>query len=187
MKRDLLLNILVTEAIEFGPTILASGVESDVYVNIKKLFTNYEAMDGMTDWLDININTPFTVIGGVATGAIPLLSVLLFKGLGINCKGFWVNKDDSEGSVLYDICGYTPDKGDKVVIVEDVVTTGGTVTDLIRAVRGNGAEVVAIRSIVDREQGGREVFSELGITDYQYAFTLNELLECRKQLKGEEK
>ena len=66
-------------------------------------------------------------------------------------------------------------EGDNVVIVEDVITTGGSVIKAIDAVRGIGAVVKKVIVIVDRESGGEKKFEELGI-EYTPLFRINELL-----------
>jgi len=66
-------------------------------------------------------------------------------------------------------------KGDRVVVVEDVVTTAGSVIKAIIAVQQLGAIVEAVFVIVDREEGGAEKFKEMGI-NYQPIFTISELL-----------
>jgi orotate phosphoribosyltransferase len=63
-----------------------------------------------------------------------------------------------------------------VALVEDVVTTGSSVLRALAVVRGEGATVPRIVSVVDREQGGAEAFAEHKV-DYRWLFKASELME----------
>ena len=64
--------------------------------------------------------------------------------------------------------------GERVVIVEDIVTTAGAALATVEALRGAGAEVVLTLAVVDREEGGAEAFARAGVP-YRALFTKTEL------------
>jgi orotate phosphoribosyltransferase len=68
-------------------------------------------------------------------------------------------------------------KGERVVIVEDVVTTGGSSLQAVAAVRELGCEIKKIVAVVDREEGGRQNLADAGCT-LEAIFTANELLRA---------
>jgi orotate phosphoribosyltransferase len=65
-------------------------------------------------------------------------------------------------------------RGDRVVVVEDVITSGGSVISAIQAAREEGLDIVQVIVLVDREEGGREAVEKLGVP-LQVVFTLPEL------------
>ena len=89
-------------------------------------------------------------------------------------NGFLVRKEEKKHGTAKLVEGNI-NKGDKVVVVEDVVTTAGSVIKAINAVQQLGAIVEAVFVIVDREEGGANKFEEMGI-NYQPIFTISELL-----------
>jgi orotate phosphoribosyltransferase len=68
-------------------------------------------------------------------------------------------------------------EGDRVVVIEDVVTTGGSSMQAVEAVRASGCEVRRVLAIVDREEGGRQNLAEAGLS-LEAIFTASELLKA---------
>ena len=109
------------------------------------------------------------VVGGLELGAVPLTGIAIAKaGVGSALRGFIMRKEPKgrggrktgnppglEGSTIQD--------GDRVVILEDVTTTGGSALKAAGRLRAIGCQVVACISIVDREEGGKEAFEGAGI------------------------
>lgn len=108
-----------------------------------------------------------TVVAGPATGGI-ILAYEVAKALGV--KNIFGEREDG---VMTFRRGFKVEPTDKVLVLEDVVTTGGSVKELIECVRAAGAEVVGVASLVNRS-GGRVDFGvpfkslvNLDITTYQ--------------------
>jgi len=109
------------------------------------------------------------VVGGLELGAVPLTGIAIAKaGIGSDLRGFIMRKEPKgrggrKTGNPPGIEGSTIQSGDRVVILEDVTTTGGSALKAAGRLRAIGCEVVACISIVDREEGGKEAFEGAGI------------------------
>lgn len=141
----------------FGFT-LASGKKSDVYVDVKKTVLSPKGMDliGRAFYEKIK-NIDFDGVGGLTLGADPIAyttaSVCYKKGK--EAEVFIVRKEVKEHGTRLPIEGNLTE-GARVVVVEDVVTTGGSALKAIEACKSAGFKIVAVISVVDRQEGGRE-------------------------------
>jgi orotate phosphoribosyltransferase len=153
-----------------GEITLASGRKSDFYFNLKPTMFDpegaallaeltYEALKD--DGLDY--------IGGLEIGAVPLAGAIAqlswIKGHPI--AAFFVRKKPKEHGAKLAIEGLTNGeslRGKRVVIVEDVTTTGGSALKAVEAVREAGAEVALVLTMVDRDEGATETFAQAGLT-----------------------
>jgi orotate phosphoribosyltransferase len=116
-----------------------------------------------------NIEGGVDVVGGLELGAVPLTGIAIAKaGVGSTLRGFIMRKEPKgrggrktgnppgiEGSTLL--------AGDRVVILEDVTTTGGSALKAVERLQQMGCIVVACISIVDRQEGGAEAFEAAGV------------------------
>ena len=109
------------------------------------------------------------VVGGLELGAVPLTGIAIAKaGVGSPLRGFIMRKEPKgrggrKTGNPPGIEGSTIQSGDRVVILEDVTTTGGSALKAADRLREIGCDVVACISIVDREEGGGEAFEGAGI------------------------
>ena len=109
------------------------------------------------------------VVGGLELGAVPLTGIAIAKaGVGSTLRGFIMRKEPKgrggrKTGNPAGIEGSTILEGDRIVILEDVTTTGGSALKAAGRLRAIGCEVVACISIVDREEGGKEAFEAAGI------------------------
>ena len=115
-------------------------------------------------------------VGGPTIGADPIVGSIITQShvIGKNLKGFLVRKEEKKHGTGKLIEGNLTE-GDRVVIVEDVVTTGGSVIKAINAVRNLGAVVKKVIVIVDREEGVEQQFKKMGI-EYRPVFRISELI-----------
>ena len=109
------------------------------------------------------------VVGGLELGAVPLTGIAIAKaGVGSTLRGFIMRKEPKgrggrKTGNPAGIEGSTIQSGDRVVLLEDVTTTGGSALTAAGRLRAIGCEVVACISIGDREEGGKEAFESAGI------------------------
>jgi orotate phosphoribosyltransferase len=117
-------------------------------------------------------------IGGLTLGADPIIgSMLSLAGMeDLELKGIIVRKE-AKGHGTAKLTEGPLSKGDRVVIIEDVVTTGGSSAKAIKAVRDAGGEVTRVLAVVDREQGGRENLRKIGCR-LESIFSVGELLDA---------
>lgn len=159
-----LVKLVREHAVEFGEFTLASGQKSHFYIDCRKV-TLLSAGAALIGYgiLDLMVEEPFDAVGGLTLGADPILaSVLTIAGQrGRHLRGFIVRKEAKghgkgkrvEGSVL---------PGNRVVIVEDVATTGGSCFQAIEAVEQLGCRVARVVTVLDRLAGAEAAFAERG-------------------------
>jgi orotate phosphoribosyltransferase len=157
-SRQRLLELFKERAVKFGKFTLASGKESTYYINSKKALFNSEAVALLGEALwDVTHNLQIQAIGGLEVGAIPMATAAVFSYHvhGQPLEGFFVRKQAKAHGSKELIEGVLP-SGARVAVVDDVLTTAGSVVQAIEAVELAGAEVVVVVCIVDRLEGARE-------------------------------
>jgi orotate phosphoribosyltransferase len=173
-SRARLLEIFRNRALSFGRFTLASGKESGYYVNSKQAIFNAEAVWLLADLLwDLTRDLNIQALGGLEVGAIPLAAAaaMRYHSEGRTLEGFFVRKQAKGHGSGQRIEGVLR-PGDRVAVVEDVVTTGESVLQAIAEVERTGAQVVAVVCILDRLEGGRE---RLGSRcEYRPIFTIRD-------------
>jgi orotate phosphoribosyltransferase len=156
--RARLLELFKARAFSFGRFTLASGKESSYYVNSKKALFNGEAVALLADvFYDLTKDLNVQAVGGMEVGAIPIAAAvaLRYHQAGRPMEGFFVRKQVKTHGSQERIEGILP-PGARVLVVEDVVTTGESVLQAIHEVEKAGGKVVAVSCIVDRLEGGAE-------------------------------
>lgn len=166
--RSELVALIKSDALRFGDFTLASGAKSKYYIDCRDvtLQSKGAALIGRAI-LDLLADEPIDAVGGMTLGADPILSaVLTLAGVdGRPMRGFIVRKEPKDHGTGKLVEG--PLKpGDRVAIVEDVSTTGGSALKAARAAEAAGARVEHIICVLDRLSGGREAFESAG-----YRFT----------------
>jgi len=172
--RSRLLTVFKERAFSFGKFTLASGKESTFYINSKMAIFYSEAVWLLGEVLwektkDLNI----AAAGGLEVGAIPMAAVLAqrFHQEGRVLEGFFVRKETkSHGSKERIEGGLKP--GMRVAVLDDVLTTGGSVVQAIAEIEKAGAHVTAVVCIVDRLEGAREMLASK--YDYRPIFTIRD-------------
>jgi orotate phosphoribosyltransferase len=152
-------------ALKFGDFTLASGKKAKYYLDGKQVTLDAEGARLIGNGiLDVLAGEMPVAVGGMSIGADPITAaVVTLAGVrGLPLKGFMVRKEAKGHGTNRFIEG--PVKaGDRVVIVEDVVTTGGSSILAIERCREVGLVVDRVVAIIDRMEGGREAFAKLEI------------------------
>lgn len=175
-----LLEIIKEKSYEEGEFKLASGKSSNFYLDCRQTSLDAEGgyLIGKIFYQMIKeLSLPIAGAGGMTLGADPLASAtslvsylekdpiaafIVRKEPKKYGKGLWI---EGKGNLK---------KGDPVVIVEDVVTTGGTLLRVIDRVKEEGLVVQMILALVDREEGGREALANAGF-NLKTVFTLKDI------------
>ena len=140
-------------ALRFGEFTLASGEKSDYYVDIKKASTQPEVLGAIADEMASRIQGQKPDrIAGVVLGSIPLATALSLR-TGIPL--LMVRKEKKGHGTSSTIEGDL-EEGMRVLVVEDVITSAGSVIGAVRQLRESGAVVDTVMAVIDREAGGRE-------------------------------
>jgi orotate phosphoribosyltransferase len=177
--KEKLLQILKEKSLLRGDFVLASGARSTYYIDGKKTTFDPEGAYYVGQLLLDEIqklNVKVDAVGGMSVGADPIvISIgLSARERGIPLRVFVTRKAVKDHGTKKLIEGNFQ-AGDKVVLVEDVMTTGGSTLQAVEIVRQAGGEVAAALVIVDREQGGRKNLQEVGIPLISI-FSINEVL-----------
>jgi orotate phosphoribosyltransferase len=180
-----LLELIQQRAYRYSPDApfqLASGRLSPHYVDLRALLCVPEALVATGTVLFKRIkeferkaNIQVRAIGGPAEGAIPMAAAVAYHSYQASepIETFYVRKEPKGHGLKKWVEGHS-NAGSKVVIVDDVVTTGGSTLKAIQSAQDHGFEVVKIIALVDRLEGGNEQLSSLTIP-YEAVFTLNDI------------
>jgi orotate phosphoribosyltransferase len=153
-------------AILRGRFDLASGATVGYYCDGKQVSFAGQGIALIVDAiLDCLQNVDFDAIGGMDMGATPIVSAVALRyfQLGRDLPTFVVRKDAKSHGTMKEIEGPLPSSPSRVVIVDDVVTSGRSILQAIQAVQSLGHEVVQAISLLDREEGGAESLRAEGI------------------------
>ncbi|MCI4340362.1 MAG: orotate phosphoribosyltransferase [Thermoplasmata archaeon] len=146
-------------AVRFGRFTLASGQVSDVYVDIKKAWTDPRRLSVMAEALSQRVGDAER-LAGMELGAVPLVvATALRTGLPYAV----VRKAAKDHGTQQRYEGEIP-PGSRVLVIEDVSTTGGSSEETVAIVRAAGGIVDRILVVVDRNQGARERLAARGVT-----------------------
>jgi len=161
LKELIAKKMIEVNALKFGEFTLSSGKKSNVYVDVKLACTYPDILEMICRKMSELIRSAghFDVIACVELGGVPLavaLSLETGKRMVIFRKK---KKDYGLGDDRIGVIG----EGDRVVVVEDVTTTGGSALSAVERVRSAGGEVVAVITVVDRKEGSEENFEKAGV------------------------
>lgn len=163
--RNRLMDLVRTHALQFGEFKLASGKLASYYLDCRKLTLTAEGAVQVAAGMLASMQGRLPdAVGGMAIGADPITAAIItLAGVqGISLRGFIVRKEAKAHGTGKDVEG--PVKaGDRVVVVEDVVTTGGSSLAAIEKLRAAGIEVERVLAIIDRQAGGKEAFAAAGV------------------------
>ncbi len=172
--------LLARLAYREGEFRLSSGRTSTFYLDAKQVTYHPEGV-GLVGAAIVEIARELDVeaVGGPTMGADAIVAAAVWASRDSDTPlaGFVVRKEGKRHGLQKWIEGVSP-KGRRVAIVEDVVTTGGSVLRAVEAVREAGAEVAVVIALVDREEGGGEAVEEMGIP-FRAVCTLSEIREAR--------
>lgn len=162
-------------ALQFGEFTLASGAKSDYYIDIKKASTNPEVLRLIARLMAEKMRAEGIEadrIAGVVLGSVPLATALALE-TGIPYVMIRKEKKDHGTGKLIE---GDLNPGDRVLVVEDVITTAGSSIKAIGTLREAGAEVRYVISVIDREGGGAENLAEAGV-DFRPLVKASELVK----------
>jgi orotate phosphoribosyltransferase len=174
-SRQRLLELFKDRAVSFGRFTLASGKESSYYINSKKAIFHSEAVALLGELLwELTRDLDIQAIGGLEIGAIPMATAAAhrYHHEGRQVEAFFVRKQAKGHGSQERIEGVVR-PGFRVAMVDDVLTTGGSVAQAITEVEKIGAKVVGVVCIVDRLEGARELLAPR--YEYRPIFTLRDL------------
>ena len=173
--RDALEQLVREKALKFGDFTLASGKKAKFYLDCRQITLDSQGArligEGMLDLLAGDMPD---LVGGMAIGADPITAAILtLAGIrGVPLRGVMVRKEPKQHGTGKLVEGPFHE-GESIVIVEDVVTTGGSSLLAIERCEAVGLKVERVLAIIDRLEGGREAFAARGY-DLTTLFTIND-------------
>jgi orotate phosphoribosyltransferase len=148
-------------ALVIGEVTLTSGRKAQYYVDAKRailLPSGFRALGELVAAEAERVGA--TAVGGMTMGADPVACAALAAGAPV--KAFFVRKDRKQHGLQRWIEGPELEPGERCLVVEDVVTTGGSTVEAIERVREEGFQVVGVVSVLDRLAGGADAIAAAG-------------------------
>ena len=176
--RERLIAELRRHALVIGEVTLTSGATAQYYVDAKRAIlrpTGFLALGELVVAEAERLRA--TAVGGMTMGADPVACAALASGG--HLKAFFVRKERKSHGLQRWIEGPELDPGERCLIVEDVVTTGGSTVRAIERVREEGLEVVGALSVLDRLAGGAEAIEAAARAPYVALTTIDDVYPDR--------
>ncbi|MCG8448966.1 MAG: orotate phosphoribosyltransferase [Pirellulales bacterium] len=162
--RQALLQLIRKQALQLGDFTLASGKKSNYYLDCRKVTLDARGAHLIAaGMLELLADQMPPLVGGMAIGADPITgAILTLAGMrDIPLRGVIVRKEAKAHGTGKMVEG-PYELGEEIVIVEDVVTTGGSSLKAIEHCEAVGLRVQRVLAIIDRLEGGGEAFAERG-------------------------
>ncbi len=176
--RERLVAELRAHALVIGEVTLTSGLTAQYYVDAKRAILLPEGFRALGELVAAEAErVGATAVGGMTMGADPVACAAL--GAGAPVKAFFVRKDKKEHGLQRWIEGPLLEEGERCLVVEDVVTTGGSTVKAIERVREDGLEVAGVVSVLDRLAGGAEAIEAAAGASYRPLTTIDDVYPDR--------
>ncbi|KAH8607033.1 Orotidine 5' phosphate decarboxylase HUMPS family Phosphoribosyl transferase domain [Trypanosoma vivax] len=164
--------LVASQCVRFGDFTLKSGKKSPIYIDLRRLVTHPSIMRMVArEYAKVLRPLQFDRLVGLPYAALPIASAI---SLEMNRPLIYPRREKKSYGTKVDIEGDYK-RGERVVIIDDLVTTGATKVEAIQRLRDAGLEVVAIVVLIDREMGAKKFLGSLGY-DFQAVATLSKLL-----------
>jgi len=175
-RRSLLLQLLAQRAYRHGQFTLASGRQSDHYVNCKPVSLSGVGLALLGRELLQLVEPEAVAVAGLTLGADPLVSAVALQAAleGRSLDALIVRKEAKGHGTGAWLEGPLPQPGDRITVLEDVVTTGGSALKAVTQLQEAGYRVDRVVAIVDRQEGGAEAMAAAGL-ELRSLFLLEEV------------
>ena len=172
--RERLVAELREHALVIGEVTLTSGATAQYYVDAKRAILRPEGFRALGSLVAGEASRlEARAVGGMTMGADPVACAALAGGAPV--KAFFVRKERKQHGLQRWIEGPELDPGERCLIVEDVVTTGGSTVKAIERVREEGLAVVGVVSVLDRLAGGAEAIEAAAEAPYVALATIDDV------------
>ncbi len=170
MNRDELARRIAETAVLRGTFTLRSGRTSSYYIDKYLFLTQAEILAEVGAIIASRLPPETTRLAGAELGGVPLVTAASLAS-GLPCV--YVRNRRKDYGTAKQLEGRL-ETDDRVVLVEDVVTTGGQTVEAAKVVRDAGAEILGVIAIVDRQEGARENVERAGLR-FEALFTISDL------------
>jgi orotate phosphoribosyltransferase len=180
-NRARLLDELREHALILGEVTLTSGAKADYYVDAKRAILRPVGFAALAQLVAAYAREwDATAVGGMTMGADPVACAALAGGAQV--KVFFVRKETKAHGLQRRIEGPLLDAEDRCVVVEDVVTTGGSTLAAIAALQEAGHRICGVISVLDRLAGGGEAIEDAAGAPYVALTTIDEVHPTRSDV-----
>jgi orotate phosphoribosyltransferase len=178
--RETLLAELREHALVIGEVTLSSGKTAQYYVDAKRALLRPPAYRAAGELIASEAaERGATAVGGMTMGADPLACAAIGSDGGDGLVAFFVRKERKEHGLQRWIEGPELGPGTRCLVVEDVVTTGGSTVRAIERIKEEGLEVAGVTAVVDRLAGGAEAIERAAGAPYRPLLTIDDLYPDR--------
>jgi orotate phosphoribosyltransferase len=172
--RERLLAELRDHALVIGEVVLTSGRTSQYLVDAKRAILRREGFLALSELVAEQVAAwDATAVGGMTIGADPIACAALAGGADV--KAFFVRKEVKQHGLARRIEGPVLGSAERCMIVEDVVTTGGSTIRAIEAVREEGHTICGVLAICDRLAGGAAAIEQAAAAPYVALTTIDDV------------
>lgn len=166
-KQKLLARIKKAEIVHGGQFKLRSGVASNLYLDVRKLYGDPNLLFAISDAIKKILSKGTTCIAGSGYGGLPFAATVALVS---KAKLIAVRNETKSHGIKKSIEGYIPNKNDKVVIVDDLFTTGSSILSTANKLKKTGAKIMGAIVIVQRSEAKNFPIP------LQHLFTLQDIL-----------
>jgi orotate phosphoribosyltransferase len=172
--RERLVAQLREHALVIGEVTLTSGVRAQYYIDARRAILRPAGFGALAELVAERVRARgATAVGGLTLGADPVACAALAGGAEV--KAFFVRKDAKAHGLQRRIEGPPLEPQDRCLVVEDVVTTGGSTLRAIEALREAGLEVCGVVAVLDRLVGGGDAIATAAGAPYESLTTIDDV------------
>jgi orotate phosphoribosyltransferase len=176
--RERLVAELRAHALVIGEVVLTSGATAHYLIDAKRAILRPAGFRALSELVAEQARTwNATAVGGMTMGADPIACAALAGGADV--KAFFVRKEVKAHGLSRRIEGPLLEPGDRCMLVEDVVTTGGSTLRALEALRSEGHDVCGVLAICDRLAGGAEAVEEAAGAPFVALTTIDDVYPDR--------
>jgi orotate phosphoribosyltransferase len=177
--RERLVGLLREHSLVLGDVTLSSGKKTTYYIDARRTVMRPEGQRAAGELIAAHATRlGATAVGGPVMAAIPLACAAISVPAGADLVGFFVRKERKEHGLQRWVEGGA-EPGDRVLVVEDTVTTGGSTVSAIERIRDEGFEIAGVLSLVDRLAGGGQAIAAAAGAPYEALTTIDDIYPDR--------
>jgi orotate phosphoribosyltransferase len=176
--RESLIDELRRNALVIGEVVLTSGATAQYYVDAKRAILRPAGFRALGELVAERAREwGATAVGGLTMGADPVACAALAGGADV--KAFFIRKESKAHGLQRRVEGPLLGEDDRCLVVEDVVTSGGSTIQAIEALRAEGREIVGVTAVLDRLAGGGERIAAAAGAPYVPLTTIDDVYPDR--------
>ena len=170
-----LLAELREHSLVIGEVTLSSGAKAEYYVDARRALMRPAGFLAAGELIAAAaVEAGASTVGGPVMAAIPLACAAIAVPGGAGLGGFFVRKERKDHGLQRWVEG-AAEPGDRCLVVEDTVTTGGSTADAVERIREQGLEIAGVLAVVDRLAGGGERIEAAAGAPYRALVTIDEI------------